>query len=517
MRKTNGKIVAASAMALASMALMACGGGSSDSISSIVPAPTPTPVVAARANAVTVVVVDAKTATPVAVPVTLKFGGQLAGKIADATNAVISGLVVSNGVASIYTDAKGTLEVTASATGYLAGGTSAYISAANAVITVELVNVSAPPASASVASKSASTTDGKTNSETVVATVANTGSIASASLAIPAGTTLRSASGALLSDPVTVSMASYDVSKAAGQKAMPGGFVFKNASGETFPLFVAAVANIEIKDANGASATQFDKPLSLRMDIPSTAINADKGRFYAPGDSMDAFSYSSSVGTWVSEGKSLVQRDSVGLYSVVSVSHLTTWMVGRASFDDKCNSPLIVNLPNLVGNNVSISATNSAFGIGRFVESAGQGQVQLDAVPVGYPMNLSVDFNGTNLYLARSTVFTCGDAVTVSSTLTVDVTSHTFGVKTVCDDGSGTPAATTGLAVNLFGANGLAASGTTNSAGEVSLSGLEVGATYDYVLSYKPKDFKGSIVANDGRTDVQIPVKCPKITGASGS
>jgi hypothetical protein len=514
MRNSTIKLSAVGALSLSAIALVGCGGGSIESLSASTTSQS-TPQVAAKANAVTISVVDAATGSNIKSSVKLSLGGELAGKINDASGNVVTTLSTTSGVASFYTDATGNLQVTAVASGYLSSGSSIQLTGSSAILTISLTSATNPPATVAAVQQQVATVAGMVNQTVTVSDSATDSANAESQLTIPDSTTLKTAAGVALNGPVTVSVASYDISKLAAQEAMPGSFVLTSSTGSAQPLSVAAVANIEITDASGDVATTFSQPLNLRLDVASTAINAAKGRAYAVGDTVSVLSYSSSIGAWASEGSVALQQDSIGLYAQLSIPHLTTWAVGQP-IADNCNQPIHFTFTRLNGLNVGLSLTNANLGWGASYSTAGQTSLDAVGVPVGQALTLNLTFNGQPVNSLKSQTYTCGETVTLNDTIPTTFATHTFAVNTVCNDGTGTPAHSEGLVISLNSGSSLYTTGKTDTAGNAVIAGLVSKNSYSYELDYNSTPYTGTISGDNGSTAINIPVSCPKVTGASG-
>jgi len=342
---------------VAAALLAACGGGSGggDDPPTNGGGTTYTPTVTAKSNINAPITLQLLSAQgTINTPLTLTFSGSGAARLRDATGAALSGPVTaSNGIVSLSlssgaaptVDAPVAFTVIVQGAGYLTTSAKVSISSASGqAADIQLVALTTDSSG-----NLTHTQPGVEGTVKVLGTVAggqvatvmslsspdvedsSGNTVGGAGLSIPAGTTLRTATGAAAANgPVTASVVSFSSSSPTALQAFPGGFavtVGGSGPGTGTGVFTSGgFAAFNLTDAQGNAIKSFDSPITATIALSDTLINEDTGLPVAVGDTLPVYSYDETTARWTKENSGIVSRDAQGkLVLTFSSNHLSYW------------------------------------------------------------------------------------------------------------------------------------------------------------------------------------------------
>jgi len=325
------------------MLITACSDGSSGT--TVIVAPDQPPSVAAAVQAL---VLDAKTGSTISSAVKLTLWGTdvAAGKLVDGAGVAYKEgdtIPVDEGVADLYVKAGTTVDATHKLSFRLVANVSGYVTNSQDFlldktsedgtiqVKLSLVSESSPPPSVQVASQNVTVTGGKTASAVSTVTPASTAevtvldssgnqvtqtvAIKPVTVTVPAGATMKDASGATLPAGTAVVKVAYNNNATTDSlNTFPGGMTLSTTplGGTLTAAEIAAngpatfvsggLTSIEVvvKDANGndVKAKTFDKPISVTIPITAGTINPDTDTAVVAGDIIPIWSYDTTTGQW---------------------------------------------------------------------------------------------------------------------------------------------------------------------------------------------------------------------------
>jgi hypothetical protein len=191
------------------------------------------------------------------------------------------------------------------------------------VVSVRMVNLKTPPASALVSTSTFTAGDAGAVQTTDV------------KVNIPAGVALTDANGAALSGSIASTLVSFDVNKQETQLAFPGGFVQQkmiNAKGESVEGGVITPYGFMSLDmtVGGNSVKKFSKPVEVSMAIAKGSKNPATESDIKEGDELGLYSMDKGASAWAEEGTVKVVSDgNGGLKAVASITHLSFWAIAK--------------------------------------------------------------------------------------------------------------------------------------------------------------------------------------------
>lgn len=354
MSSTAGKRVAASALiALAAALVASCGGGSAETVS-VPTVPPPTALVTKALYQVALV--NAVDNTPITDPLTVTFNG--APKIVDTQGNVLNGTSVTTttgelslGAEYTATDKEFTVQAGNRALGWTDTGTRIVGQAGldqTQTILIKLLNVKAAAqitADPTKAISSASTTVENFAAPTTVTSVPKSvtttdGTVVqmgTASVAVPAGiTAVDPSTGAkvTVTGAITVTTTAYSPQDVNALTAFPGGFAASIAASPGVPasttstFITGGFAQFNMTDSTGKALKQFDKPLTLTIDLPKVTLD-ESGNAVRAGTTFPVWSYDDVTGAWKFERDGLIQEkspvDPNNFKVVFESNHLSSW------------------------------------------------------------------------------------------------------------------------------------------------------------------------------------------------
>ena len=500
---------------VAGASLVGCGSGS-DSVSS--PGATS---FSLKANAVTIAVVDAASGNVVN-GATLALSASV--PLYDANGVVVTSVTATNGVATVYTASRGTIQAVATHSGYLSGSSELTQSGKQTLGTVSLIN-------ASTSSESAGITAAAAASVTPTAGVVKAGSFAvSTPLASVAATTeavtVKDASGVVVSTPVALSVAGVNVAKAVS--ALPGTqSVGTDVAAKPIQFAGAAIlgassgasARVAARAAGGVSGSfTFAPGVQLTLRIPANWNNPVTTKYYAKGDSVGVYYLADGQVTWSDlHQKVVVQEDASGLYAVVIANRTGAWGVGQLMSDN--SGSLVLSLPNLSGYDVSI--TFSTPGWTKTVHTAGDTLINVSGLPVAKGLTILASLPGSTLLALDNKAYSSGARVVINVSAPGTMVSIPVSLK--CKEaGVSLPTIGSGAGFSaVFMSRGSLVAQTTLTDSANVIHGLTQGNTYNYALSLSIGDITGSFTATGSALTISVPCSLLSYevvtTGASGN
>jgi hypothetical protein len=454
---------------LSSLALVGCGGGGGDSsgTDNIITTPTtPAPLGLATKALYQIALVNALDNSPVKDELTVSFAGTA--KVVDAEGNVLNGKTLTTTLGQLAVGAEFsatakefTVQVGNRALGWSDTGTRIVGDASideTKTLLVKLVNVKAAAqitADTTKAISSATATVQDFSAATTVASVpknvttadGNAVKMGVASVTIPAGTTaVDPATGAVVrpTGALTVSTTAYSPEDISALTAFPGGFGATvnpaspgPAAGVDSPTFVTGgFAQFNITDSTGKAFKQFDKPLTLSIDLPKSTVDPS-GAPVRAGGTFPVWSYDDATGEWKFERDGLIQEknpaDPSNFTVVFASNHLSSWNLdfvaigcsGRINLQRGTDTrPLRVSLSGVPGSPFAYDGYNVTDGF-----------INVSRAPRSL-LNIKV-YDGTNLVGQTTAPVSICNGVTVAVNLPViTVGSIVVNVTQSCPNGS---------------------------------------------------------------------------------
>jgi hypothetical protein len=317
-------VVASSALAFSFMQVAACGWTPEEG--GIVLPPAPVPVVDTK---VAGLFVDAKTGAPVLSDVTVTLrdeAGRLLNNTRDGSGKAKSTFTVKQGVLAFAVEKPYfpmVVVVVAEADGYIGASAKVRLTqAGTSSFEVNLPNISSPPAGTAVAVQQIGTADasGRLTAAASLSTPAESTSGGTASVSIPAGTVIRTASGEALTGALTATAMYFNNSADTSLEAFPGGFGLR----EDLALVTGGFSAVVIRDAAGRVASTFSQEFEVAITVPGTTRNPKTGEQVRAGESLSFYSYSETAGVWKTEGATTLEAGTGGNFIARKmVNHLS--------------------------------------------------------------------------------------------------------------------------------------------------------------------------------------------------
>jgi len=201
-------------------------------------------------------------------------------------------------------------------------------------------------------------------------------------------------------------------------------------------MTTAGFMSVSVTDGAGKQITQFDPPIPLSVEVPSTTVNQRAGRTIQNGDQIQVFSFSKNLGVWIEEGEvSVSGPNASGNYAATFLTnHLSTWNVGYS--DNGCSSGAFTINRN--GNTgplpVTIRASDNSWYSSVGSIPAGESSLRVTNAPANLP-GYVIEFpgNGNAELIGAGSI--CGSSGTVSlpapSANVID-TTFTLDFGTTC-------------------------------------------------------------------------------------
>ncbi len=339
--------------------LAACGGGGGSSEPVVTPI-TPPPVAIASKAKYQVVLLNAVDGSRITDEITVSFSGDA--KLIDSEGNQLNGktLKTKDGVVSFgaeFTGGKNDFSVQAgnrvigwTETGTRVVGDGAVVG--TQTVELKLLNINAAAAITADPTKAiasaVSVVSGFTTAATVASptkTVTNSEGVAeqagSASVSFAPGTkAVDPVTGAVVPivGAVTVSATMYANSEVSSLSAFPGGFAANvvapasatgSAGGADSGTFITGgFAQFNATDSTGKALKQFDKPMTLAIDLPKSSLDPD-GNPVVAGSTYPVWSYDDATGQWKFEREGVIREkspvDPNNFTVVFESNHLSSW------------------------------------------------------------------------------------------------------------------------------------------------------------------------------------------------
>jgi hypothetical protein len=298
-------------------------------------------------------ILDAKTQLPIeAAPVTVRFSGPDAGRVVDVSGEVMTAVTLPD-ISLLNFNVDGdeptpetpaTINLQISAPNYLTTNERVVVTSSDHLFTANLTNVLDPPSGVEAVVRQFATSGGAPVDDVSVTTDPEDETGAQASLRIPRGTVMRDKDGRTLGGGATATVVYFSNQNDAALGAFPGGLMGVDVRDREVGSFVTAgFAAVEVVDAQGREARQFDGPIEVGVDVSPSTLNPQTGRRVEPGDEIPVFSFDADTGEWTAEGQtkatlaSSAKGKSSGLLATtIQTQHLTYWNLDW-HYEGKCS------------------------------------------------------------------------------------------------------------------------------------------------------------------------------------
>ncbi|GAB5519763.1 MAG: hypothetical protein RhofKO_20140 [Rhodothermales bacterium] len=297
----------------------------------------------------TIQVLDAQTGEALDQRVTIRFAGDDAAQVVDqflfepitqtSTETGIATFAFPDGLTYSESDPY-TFVARVSAEGYLNSRVNIAIAdKGRYVFEANLVKKVAPPAGVVVSDQPAGATDNSGTTQTDVTVTTNTDATtgAAATVQIPSGTQVTSASGQPLQGDITTTVVYNTVqtqeAAAAANSTTSDVTVNSSDGSSTQGAFVpVATVQISITDQNGTPATTLSQPLTVQVPVEDRAINPLTGRPFAVGDAVPVYAFDDVANTWneVTNGRVAGKGGPAGRVVRTAVAVVVEWEITQA-------------------------------------------------------------------------------------------------------------------------------------------------------------------------------------------
>lgn len=455
----------------------------------------------------------------------------------DYTYAASNG-IVSIGLAETQTPSSSapvTVRVSANANGYVPTSTRVQIgSTGDHEFVVNMVDTGDVPEGVTATSKTF------TAGSTLEVNSSTTAGEASTAITLPATATIKDESGNALTGTLTATVAHFDSANTEALEAFPGTLAVSfdnlteynadntNVSNGSGAFVSGGFTSVVIEDEAGRTAKTFEdttaKPLSVRMNIASGVTNPDTGVAVKAGDTIPVWSYENDTGEWTYEGKSTVQSDSNGMYVEYQTSHLSYWNLDWFLSANCSNTS--VSLMNAGSQRLGVRLARTGGGWSQTLYYPGDNKpMHLFNAPQNIPVSITVFdpvtgqskavTNGSSISnLCSTTEHTVTLVPETTPTATVNVSAYA-----ICSNGNTAPSAIPSATVSLLFNGRLVKTKTTDTNGEVELSGVPPNLNYTItvVTPTLGSANKTVTVTDKGAATVNFSQTCETITGTGGS
>lgn len=402
-------------------------------------------------------------------------------------------------------------------------------------------------------------TDADTGKKTVVAEVV-----------IPQTVQPKTASGAASVGKLSVTAAIYQNSSDVAIDAFPGGLDIganldnadtappipvpdEEDASDTTGFITGGFVTLEVTDEEGNDITQFDGSTGVDIDgdgveekgllvtslISKKTVNPKTNALVKIGDSIPVWSYDDKTAKWTYDGESKIfeEADAKNFRARFAATHLSTWNLDfNVAF---CSGIKLIGFVTPAGEidrrqlkvvtrlNAGFTRTSYVYGDG-FLASWRSPREKLQIAvtdrstgqPVAIQSINGQPYNASEGYNFCSQVFTVKNVVLEPAPVLVDVNVK---VETSCSNATAAAKPVPSATVTLINSLGNRVSNrTTNSAGEVTLSGLDGDSDYYVYVEDRVTYGIPSVVGPfkpDNADDPMLfnfPKTCTVTTGSSG-
>jgi hypothetical protein len=431
--------------------------------------------------------------------VEVSFGGV---SVVNADNKAVSKVSTSDGIINAYATKNGTLQVTVKGEGYYTESADYALTKRMSVLEVALKE------------KGQEVVSSKTETITFNASgtaLENVVGPLNAEVQVSTGTELKAADGSTLRGAVQVSVTELDVNDEAALKSMPTP-VLKDGA-EKAPLAMMGLAKVTAK-VGDKEAVSANRNMTYTMTLDDVQA----------GDELVVVSYDEATGTWLplesAQNPSLTsiakRADAAGNYRITFTTRSFGWIgVAKNLAKQVCKTPYTILLSNMKNFNVRYGA--SATGWLRSGFTNGGDSVVFSTYPAGLAADLRFSYNGATV-ASDNVTLTCGEVLVIGSEIELQTSDVNVKVSAYCEGESDLSAVPAAIVAMKQGAKFITAAATTNT-GEATFNLLN-GTLYNYVIKLANGDeVTGEFrVSGEGQTvEVEFPVECAEITGASGN
>jgi hypothetical protein len=296
-------------------------------------------------------VVDAKTGTPLSVPVQVTIFGPDANRIVSYEGEAVSSF--QSPKADLFLGLKGEVpsatkpaevRIVVSATGYIRSSIYLFIDKAKPEpFSIRLVKKADPPAGVVLNQESIETAPtGMTKQAKSITTPTNASMTTRATVTLPANTLLTDAKGQPVVGNLSAQLVAYSSQTELSLRAFPGGFTTRvtrddqgntNVKGTFSPI---GYVSIELTTASGQQATTLSQPVIAMLEIAGQLKNPQTGQPLKPGDQLPVFSYNENTGEWTYEQNVPLTQAGTGLVVSMPVRHLSGYHLAFWTPSGKC-------------------------------------------------------------------------------------------------------------------------------------------------------------------------------------
>lgn len=318
------------------------------------------------------------------------------------------------------------------------------------------------------------------------------------SVNIPAGTSMTTSEGEIVTGALKMQVTSYSASEQNSTDSFPGGFaVIADTNGTegnattNITFETAGFVSIQIKDEDGNKVKSFDPPIEVKMQLDENFTNPLTGNTIAIGDTVPVWSYDDETAEWKFEQNGTVEdlNTSDGLVDVVvTAAHLSYWNLDW-HYSATCNT-LTLNLIDTITKELAEGTyqlrANFTGSSGYLYQGGiyGDGFADLRRVPLNREMTFTATVDGAVVGTTTVTLTNANCTGGESSIINMDVTAPAFVNQTMtitesCADGITGFASRSGLGVYTFIGTRNLGHQVTDASGKISGSFSE-GATPTY-------------------------------------
>lgn len=298
-------------------------------------------------------IVDAKTNTPLAVPVKITLFGPDANRVVTYEGAAVTSF--ESAKADLFLGLKGEtpstskpaeLRIVASAPGYISSSIYLFIDKTKPEpFSLRMVRKADPPAGVVLKQETVETSSTGTVRQTkTITTPTNASMTSSATVTIPANTILKDDKGQPVTGQLSTQFATYSSQTEASLRAFPSGFTTRvlrdnqgsaNVKGTFSPI---GYISLELATANGQKATSLSQPLTATVQIASQLKNPQTGQPLKQGDQIPVFSYQEATGEWTFDQTISLTQSGSGLQASIPISKASGYTLAFWTPDGSCTT-----------------------------------------------------------------------------------------------------------------------------------------------------------------------------------
>jgi hypothetical protein len=344
--------------------------------------------------------------------------------------------------------------ITASAPNYITNTQDVVITNVDSLqyIDVKLLNLAALPAGVSTKATTVNSIVNGTTATPFTVTVTSkttapsgaTTTQTDATVTFPAKTVFKDVNNAPIvsGNSLAINVINFNNVSTESVSALPGGLDKVTTNAGTFSFLLGGAVTITAT-LGTVPVKSFSNPIAVDIYLPATTYNPDAKAILKAGDVVPVWSKNEGSAIWIKEGAAtVVVEPSTGrLKTVVSVTHLSTWMVAFAQ--PQCSVPLQLtysstdNLVTPLYIGVYGKEGNAQLVVDKVVTAKNGDVISLD-LPQGVDVNVKLYTGNSSLGTLVQTVpvLACATSASLNNTKSNPNPTLFFDLQTQCQNGT---------------------------------------------------------------------------------